>query len=272
MSSPVGPSEIRVLIRPLEAPGFEPELIPAQLFKKIFDAILAALFAADRELHTKLVSSQFFVSHLTCGSCEFGVIEKQRSSGAAVEFFRRCAGRVYRSDYQILLRYPRLMRAFDRIVKAIDPGYAVILQYNDTELPLDAFFCRQVDRVGRLNEEPPRTDVWFSGTAITSFEGRLEAIDYQGPVWKGSLTLSGGETRLECVFDKSRGEDVLNPFGNKTVCVTGRAIYTGDSQLPERLEVVTIEDRATVTAAVGIKGSLAAAPTADWDGDFDHIH
>ena len=270
MSRPVGPSEIHVLIRPLEAPGFEPELIPAQVFKRIFDAILAALVAADRELHTKPVSSQFFVSHLICGSCEFGIVEKQRSSGAAVEFFRRCAGRVYRSDYQILLRYPRLMRAFDRIVKAIDPGYAVILQYNDTELPLDAFFCRQVDRVGRLNDAPPRTDVWFSGAAITSFEGRLEAIDYQGPIWKGRLTLSGGETRLECVFDKSQGEDALNPFGNKTVCVTGRAIYTGDSQLPERLEVVTIEDKATAAAAVGIKGSLAPAP--GMDGGFDHIH
>ncbi len=163
MSSPIGPSEIRVVIRPLEAPGFEPELIPAQLFKRIFDAILAALVAADRDLHTKPVSSQFLVSHLICGSCEFGIVEKQRSSGSAVEFFRRCAGRVYRSDYQILLRYPRLMRAFDRIVKAIDPGYAVLLKYNDTELPLDAFFCRQVDRVGRPNDAPPKTDVWFSG-------------------------------------------------------------------------------------------------------------
>lgn len=276
MSSPVGPSEIRVLIRPLEAPGFKTELIPAHLFKKIFDAILAALVAADRELHTKPVSSQFLVSHLVFGSCEFGIIEKQRSSspsgGSAVEFFRRCAGRVYRSDYQFLLRYPRLMRAFDRIVKAIDPGYAVLLQYNDTELPLDAFFCRQVDRVGRLNGAPSITDVWFSGTAITSFEGRLESIDYQDPVWKGRLTLSGGDTRIECVFDKSRGEDVLNPFGNKTVCVTGRAIYTGDSQLPERLEVVTIEDKATATAAISIIGSLAPAAAGDWDGGFDHIH
>ena len=151
------------------------------------------------------------------------------------------------------------MRAFDRIVKAIDPAYVVLVQYNDTELPLDAFFCRQVDRVGRLDEAPSRTDVWFAGAAITSFEGRLEAIDYRGPVWKGRLTLSGGETRLECVFDKSRGEDALNPFGNKTVCVTGRAIYTGDSQLPERLEVLTVEEKAAAAAAIGIQGSLAPA-------------
>ncbi len=100
----------------------------------------------------------------------------------------------------------------------------------------------------------------------------MSSIDYQGPVWKGRLTLSGGETRIECVFDKCRGEDVLNPFGNKTVCVTGRAIYTGDSQLPERLEVLTIEDKATAAAAISIEGSLAPASAGDWDGGFDHVH
>ena len=276
MRKPVGSSELRVVIRPLEAPGFEPELIPAQMFKRVFDAFLAALIAADRELHAKSMSSQFFVSHLACGSCEFGIIEKQKptgaSGGSAIEFLRCCAGRVYRSDYQILLRYPRLMRAFDRIVKAIDPTYVVLVQYDDTELPLDAFFCRQVDRVGRKDDASSRTDVWFAGTAITSFEGRLEAIDYRGPVWKGLLALSGGETRLECVFDKSGGEDALNPFGNKTVCVTGRAIYTGDSQLPERLEVLTIEAMVRAAAAVGIQGSLGLASVGDWDGGLDHVH
>jgi hypothetical protein len=56
------------------------------------------------------------------------------------------------------------------------------------------------------------------------------------------------------------------------VCVTGRAIYTGDSQLPERLEVVMIEDKATATAAISIIGSMAPAAAGDRDGGFDHVH
>ena len=174
------------------------------------------------------------------------------------------------------------MRAFDRIVKAIDPGYAVLLKYNDTELPLDAFFCRQVDRVGRLNDAPPKTDVWFSGTAITSFEGRLEAIDDQGPIWEGARWdafrwRNADRMRVRQV----PGEDVLNPFGNKTVCVTGRAIYTGDSQLPERLEVMTIEDKATAAEAIGIKVrwrrprpgiGMAALITSTSDKHFLHMN
>ena len=274
MGSPVGLSEIRVAIRRVEASGLQPDSIPAQLFKKTFDAFWAALVAADRELHVKTASSQFFLSHLADAPCEFGIVEKQKAPGAgssAVELFRRCAGGVYRSDYQILLRRPRLMRTFDRIANALDAAYVVLLQFNDMELPLDAFFSLQVGRVGRSYSAPAKADVWFAGTAITSFEGRLESIDYRGPVWRGRLTLAGGETRIECLFDKSKGEEAVNPFGNKSVSITGRAIYTGDSQLPERVEVLKIEETIRAPAAIGIEGTLAPALASEWGIGLDYL-
>src|SRR5208283_3093578 len=156
---------------------------------------------------------EFRIAHLAVGACEFGIAENVRASGPAavssIDLFRRCAGRVYRSDYQFLLQYPRLMRGFNRIVAALDPAYVVIIRYHDTELPLDDFFRRQVDRVGRANDTRPRTDMWFAGSVIASFEGRLAALDYHGPVWRGRLTLAGGETQIDCVFDERRGEDAL---------------------------------------------------------------
>ncbi len=276
MSGPVGSSELRVVVRPIETPGFEPARIPALAFKKMFDAFLAALIAADRELHPKSGSSEFYLSHLAIGSYEFGIMEKQRSPGrggaSAIELFRRCSGRVYRSDYQILLRYPRLMRAFHRIVKALDPAYRVLVRHEDTELPMDGFFCRQVDRVGHASDARSRDDAWFAGTAITSFEGRLESIDYRGVLWTGQLTPAGSDAQLVCVFDKSKGEDALNPFGNKTVSVNGRAIYTGDSQLPERVEVLTIEELHRAAKPVELMGSLAPAFYGDRGDGLDHIH
>ena len=116
-----------------------------------------------------------------------------------------------------------------------------------------------------------KNDNWFLGSAIMSFEGRLDEIDYRGAVWTGDLMLPAGTTHVECVFDKSQGEDALNPFGNKNVCVTGRAIYTGDSQLPERIEVLAIEERAHVNAAIDIRGSLRLTPSLDEDNDLDCV-
>ena len=68
------------------------------------------------------------------------------------------------------------------------------------------------------------------------------------------------------------GEDALNPLGNKTVCVAGRAIYTGDSQLPERIEVTTIEMLPRPPAAVDIRGAFTPAAIGEWRDDIDYIH
>ena len=71
------------------------------------------------------------------------------------------------------------------------------------------------------------------------------------------------------MFDKSKGEDAVNPFGNKNVCVTGRAIYTGDSELPERVEVLTIEELRPAAKPMDIQGSLASY--SDRDDGLDQI-
>jgi hypothetical protein len=272
--SPIGGNEIRVIIQPVEERDYEPGPVPAELFKKVFDAFLAALTTTDRELQPKTKSSEFFISHLAHNPLEFGIVERRRSFGqqvaSATEFFRRCAEGVYRSDYQTLVRYPRLTRAFIRIAKALNPSFHVLVQFSDTELPIDDFFARQVDRVGH-KEDSALAENWFLGSAIMSFEGRLDQIDYRGAVWTGDLMLPAGMTHIECVFDKSQGEDALNPFGNKNVCVTGTAIYTGDSPLPERIEVIDIEERPHVNSAVDIRGSLRLAQYSEEDDSLDYV-
>ena len=275
MVSPIRTNEIRVVVRPVEARDYDLGPIPAELFKKTFDAILTALQVTDRELQPKAKSSEFFISQLALNPYEFGILEKRRSFGqnspTAIEYFRRCAEGIYRSDYQTVVRHPRLTRAFIRIVKALDPEFHVLAQFADTELPVDDFFARQVDRVGIKEAPGLQADNWFLGSAMMSFEGRLDEIDYRGAVWTGDLMLPAGTTHIECVFDKSQGEDALNPFGNKNVCITGRAIYTGDSQLPERIEVISIEERAHVNAAIDIRGSLCLTRFSERDDDLDYV-
>ena len=241
----------------------------------MFDAVLAALGAADREIHPKTASSDFHVGRLSVNPCEIGFIETvraKRPQTSAIGLFRRCAGGVYRSDYRLPLQYPRLMRALQRLVAALDPERHVVLRYPDSELPLDAFFRRQVDRVG-LSQSASPGDAWFAGSVIMSFDGRLRAIDYTGAAWVGRLALPGGEIQIECMFDPSMGEDAVNPFGNKDVSIAGRAIFTGDSHLPERVEVMTIEELPRVAGTIDIRGTLTPAASAgDWEDELDYLH
>jgi len=271
---PVASTELRVLILPARAPGPPAGAVPASAFKKVFDAVLAALIAADREIHPKAAASDFHIGRLSVNPCEIGFVETVRATGpqtSSIGLFRICAGRVYRSDYRLLLQHRRLMRAFQRLVAALDPAHLVIVRYHDSELPLDAFFRRQVDRVG-LGEASSPGDGWFAGSVIMSFEGRLQAIDYRGAAWAGRLALPGGETQIDCMFDPSMGEDWVNPFGNKDVSIAGRAIFTGDSNLPERMEVMTIEELPRAAMTIDIRGTLTPASVGDWDNGLDHLH
>ena len=161
MSSPIGANEIRVVIRPVEARDYDLGPIPAELFKRTFDAFLTALQVTDRELQPKARSSEFLISQLALNPYEFGILEKRKALGqntpSAIEFFRRCAEGIYRSDYQTVVRHPRVTRAFIRIVKALNPSFHVLAQFNDSELPVDDFFRRQVDRVGAKDDATRRS-------------------------------------------------------------------------------------------------------------------
>ena len=149
----------------------------------MFDAVLAALIAADREIHAKAASSEFHVCSLSPILANSGSSRPSgrqvRSAASAIALFRRCAGRVYRSDYRILLQYRRLMRAFQRIVAALDPAYC-----RRRPLSRQRTAARRVlpppGRPGRARRRAAAGGHWFAGSVIMSFDGRLEAIDYRG--------------------------------------------------------------------------------------------
>ena len=160
MNSPIGPNEIRVVIRPVEARDYDLGPIPAELFKKTFDAFLTALQVTDRELQPKARSSEFLVSQLALNPYEFGILEKRKALGqhtpSAIEFFRRCAEGIYRSDYQAVVRHPRVTRAFIRIVKALNPSFHVLAQFNDIRVADRRFFSppgRSGRGQGRWNDQ-----------------------------------------------------------------------------------------------------------------------
>ena len=81
MSSAIRPNEIRVVIRPVEARDYDLGPIPAELFKKTFDAFLTALQVTDRELQPKARSSEFLISQLALNPYEFGILEKRKAYG-----------------------------------------------------------------------------------------------------------------------------------------------------------------------------------------------
>lgn len=256
MDKPLRNGEMRIIIRPADAQAESARLIPANVFHRTFTTVLRALKTADSSLHDKKARSEFFISDLAMGSNIFAVCEQPRSTEKAVDLLRQVAGAVYRSEFERIADHQRLARDVVAMGKAINTDYPAVAMFENDTIPLDDFFARQTERLAVAISASPIKSRYFLGSALGAFDGTLGNIDYRGTTWKGHLVLPGGMAQIECIFDKSRGEDEYNPYGNKRVSIRGRAIYTGDSQLPERIEVLDVEEFPLAHEAKDIRGSL----------------
>jgi hypothetical protein len=261
--NPVRKGEVRLVIKPADAPTDSARLIPAEVLERTLRTVLSAIRAADAALHAKKrFRSDIFVSDLRMGSNEFALIEKRRSAAplGGVDLVRQVAGSVYRSEFERAVEYPKVAQCIVSIGKAINEDYPALALFETDSIPLDGFFAKQADRLGKALRAPEKRGQYFVGNSLTALDGTLGDIDYRGATWRGHLVLPGpAGTQIECIFDKSKGEDAYNPFGNKRVSIRGRAIYTGDSFLPERIEVIDVVQIPLAMEAVDIRGSLTGA-------------
>jgi hypothetical protein len=234
-------------------------LIPAETFKNVFDAVFKALKAASKDVHGRASDNNFLVSHLKIGSSEFGFSESHNvgdTLSSSIALFKQAAQAVAHSEFSFASEHQSLAKSLGNLGAKIDTRYSVIAVFgNGEEIPFDDFFCSQARRLVTL-ERDKKTSTLFAGSAIGTFDGRLGDIDYRGSTWKGHLLLHGSSVEIECTFDKSKGEDVYNQFGNKRVSITGRAIYTGDSHLPERIEVIQIREIPLAAEYRDLRGSM----------------
>lgn len=259
MTKPLRQDEIRLIIKPADAPADSTRPIPAKVLQRTFSTVLRSLKVADAELHDKAHRSEFFISHLAMGSNEIGVFEQPRSASpiSSIDLFRQIAGSIYRSEFDRAAESENVAKSVVAVGKVVDVDFPAVALFPTDSIPLDGFFAKQADRLRQTMSNSGLKSLFFAGSAIGAFDGTLGEIDYRGPTWTGQLVLPGGGVQIECVFNRSMGEDAFNRYGNKRVSVSGRAIYTGDSQLPQRIEVKTIEEVPLAREAIDIRGSLS---------------
>lgn len=266
--------EVRFTIKPADAPEDSARLIPAKVLQRTLSTVLDALKTANSALHEKKTRSEFFISHLKMGSNEFGVLEQPRAPGAdlSVDLIGQIAAAIYRSDFQRAQEYPKVASRVAAIGAAVNPDFPSLANFEADEIPFDGFFKQQAARFQSTVDKTAAKPTYFIGSAMTAIDGTLGSLDYRGAVWKGFLVLpGGGNAQIECVFDRSKPVDTYNKYGNKRVSVTGTAIYTGDSILPERIEVSRIEEVERPAEAIDIRGSLQGQRYLSVDGENETL-
>jgi len=269
------PQELRIVIRHANARKGDARLIPALIFKQTFDAMFEALNAANKELGAPC---EIVIADLKMGSNEaaFAEIPKRnappQARGQAIAMVETFAKAVVHGDFTVAQDHPKLALSLVKLGKVYRRGFSTEILFGPrTPLTVDSLFQTQTKGLARAVRLMAPNTRYFAGTSYDSYQGVLGEIDYTGSVWKGQLILSPAKM-IECQFDRSKGEDAYNKFGNKRVEITGLAIYTGESLLPARLEALKIKEIPAVTEPLSIKGVLAKeAISDDWSFDLDRL-
>ena len=167
------------------------------------------------------------------GSNEFALTR----ADDGIELFRTCTEAVYRNEFGIALKHPRIARKIVSIGKSYHKAFTTFVMFSPEKgVPIDHFFALQAANLNRALAGAVSTQ-YFAGSSIDSFDGVLGELNYMQPVWTARLVLAERKD-IECTLDRSKGEDAYNGYGNKRVRVTGRSIYRGDSLLPSRFEII----------------------------------
>ena len=249
-------------------------LIPAALLKKTFTAFLSALTTAGKEIGGKPNSFEFFIKDLKMRSNVLELEERtvSRVSGSPIALLKSMMLATYRSQPDQIDSDPVMAKCISRLAKLVNADYEIKASFADEEVPIDTFFASQAKRFAENAGKKTDRPLFFVGPAIGTFDGYLKAIDYRGTTWSGYLVLHGGRNiQIQCIFDKSKGSNEINQHGNKKVSITGTAIYTGESALPERIEVREIRGIDESTEYKDIGGTLRGSDYSGWNDGFETI-
>jgi hypothetical protein len=257
--------QVRVVIRHMNNRIDDARLVPASVFRKTFNAFYGAIAESSKAIGEKL-GDALVIADLKIGSNEFALAHN--SDDDAFGLFETCATTVYRNDFGVALQHPQLARKIVAIGRAYNKAFSTAAIFGDgAYVPIDHFFAQQAANLNRALGGAVSTR-YFAGSAIDNFVGVLGEIDYTQTTWTGRLVL-GGRKEIECTFDKSKGEDVYNKFGNKRVSISGRSIYRGDSLLPSRLEVIDINEIGFAEGPIDIRGTLKAGESTFGRSNFN---
>jgi len=117
-------------------------------------------------------------------------------------------------------------------------GFAEFWAPKADPIRVDEFILKQA-RAMQKSEHKDDTR-WYSGVALGEFDGTLSVADSRGASIVGKLTLTGGAAVIDYVCPRAMIEKVRENF-DRRVRIRGRAIYSGDSGLPQRIEMVDLD-------------------------------
>jgi hypothetical protein len=218
-------------------------LVLADVFASKLKTLIDTLKKADR-LANRRKSYDYLIVDLKANSAEAAIRESpsivatDRSSG--VNYVHDAMGAVYSGATALRALPLDLIEDLADLPKGTGQSFAhgEITFSRGAPIRIDGFFAAQAQRaLEPITQDALETP--FNGASLSSFDGVVKELSHLGRIVEGILTLTAGGKRISCTFDSADFPNLRDSF-DRRARVEGMAYYTGESALPERLEVKRI--------------------------------
>lgn len=241
------------------------KLVRADVLAQKLQALIRGLRAADILANGK-VTHQFIVTEMHIGSAVFQVREKQTNHGDApqssIPVFEKAVQSVYQADKSVARLPPRLVNSITALSSGAEKRFAHgEIGEGDNIVRVDEYLFRQAMRAKETVTAvaDAAAPSYFSGIAVSSFDGTLQLLDSRGTTLLTKLTLTGSRREIDCIVNKDQIPEFRQYF-DKRVRVEGRAHFDVRSALPERVDVAKISAIKINPDLVRWRGAFEAAP------------
>lgn len=238
--------------------------VPARVFANKLRQLVSALEAADRlangiPVHTYVLAGMH-MSEPTALIKEVALESITGELGSAIPIFHDAVESIKAHDSRTtalasVIRHVQFLSSG----ASSKFGFAEVRSADLNVIRIDDFLRKRTSAIRRA-----ATDQWYNGVVFGTFDGVLDYVDVRGFLPQIKLTLSAGGKELDCVCRREDIE-VLGEALHHRVRVSGRAIYSGQSPLPIRVEVTGVEPVGPPTDFSRWKGAFSRFEQPDWE-------
>lgn len=223
------------------------KLVRADVLAQKLQALISALKSADKHVNG-VEAHAFIITDMKVSSALIKVKERRRIKKPAVrssiEAYEAGVKAIYNGD-TIAASLPK---KFVRSVASLSNGAKDKFAHAEigegaTILRVDDYLLKQAQKTEESIDQFTELvrPKYFSGIAQTSLDGVLQLLDSRGNAWLAKITTTAGKKEINCVVNKAAVPDIGQYF-DKRVIVRGNAHYDRESPIPQRIDIVGVQE------------------------------
>lgn len=248
--------------------------VDGEVFAKKLSAFMLGLAAADIAANGKR-RHKFFVAGLKKNTATASFREQVASTGvppgSGISNYQRALVLIRDDEAEARVLPKKLVEPIARLNEGVGDVFAFgeVKTAGGIVVQIDKFLAERAQAVlADIEREERGQQTFFSGSAHTSFDGILKAVDLRGDHKKAILILTAGGIQIDCGVDRLDVEQ-LRAVLDRRATVYGLAKYEPTNPLPTYFEVF---DVAIVPDGVGLNRWRGAfnVPPSDPDEDWEH--